>query len=89
MKHQAREQIEDRRPNLVSALKQVGDFYMQIKWDFQSWGKTLLIFTQLIFLLSILIKDKYINDNYNIINTSNVYSAIGFSCATFRSMSNS
>lgn len=39
MKHQAREQIEDRRPNLVSALKQVGDFYMQIKWDFQSWGR--------------------------------------------------
>lgn len=39
MKHQAREQIEDRRPNLVSALKQVGDFYMQIKWDFQSWGQ--------------------------------------------------
>jgi len=38
MKHQAREQIEDRRPELVSALKQVGDFYMQIKWDFQSWG---------------------------------------------------
>ncbi|XP_050420947.1 ankyrin repeat domain-containing protein 13C [Adelges cooleyi] len=37
MKHQAREQIEDRRPNLVSALKQVGDFYMEIKWDFQSW----------------------------------------------------
>lgn len=39
MKHQAREQIEERRPSLVSALKQVGDFYMQIKWDFQSWGK--------------------------------------------------
>lgn len=37
MKHQAREQIEERRPSLVSALKQVGDFYMQIKWDFQSW----------------------------------------------------
>lgn len=41
MKHQVREQIEDRRPNLVSALKQVGDFYMQIKWDFQSWGEHL------------------------------------------------
>jgi len=39
MRHQAREQIEERRPSLVSALKQVGDFYMQIKWDFQSWGE--------------------------------------------------
>lgn len=44
MKQQAREQIEDRRPNLVSALTQVGDFYMQIKWDFQSWGEYYFIF---------------------------------------------
>lgn len=38
LKHQAKEQIEDRRPNLVKALKQMGDFYMELKWDFQSWG---------------------------------------------------
>lgn len=31
--------MEERRPNLVKALKQMGDFYMELKWDFQSWGK--------------------------------------------------
>lgn len=30
--------MEERRPNLVKALKQMGDFYMELKWDFQSWG---------------------------------------------------
>lgn len=39
LKQQAKEQIEERRPNLVKALKQMGDFYMELKWDFQSWGK--------------------------------------------------
>lgn len=38
LKQQAREQMEERRPNLVSALNQMGDFYMELKWDFQSWG---------------------------------------------------
>ncbi|XP_023711289.1 ankyrin repeat domain-containing protein 13C isoform X1 [Cryptotermes secundus] len=37
LKQQAREQMEERRPNLVSALNQMGDFYMELKWDFQSW----------------------------------------------------
>lgn len=37
LKQQAREQMEVRRPNLVTALKQMGDFYMELKWDFQSW----------------------------------------------------
>ncbi|XP_055305681.1 ankyrin repeat domain-containing protein 13C isoform X2 [Sitodiplosis mosellana] len=37
LKQQAKEQIEERRPNLVKALKQMGDFYMELKWDFQSW----------------------------------------------------
>lgn len=37
LKQQAREQMDDRRPNLVSALKSMGDFYMELKWDFQSW----------------------------------------------------
>lgn len=40
LKQQAKEQIEERRPNLVKALKQMGDFYMELKWDFQSWGKS-------------------------------------------------
>lgn len=37
LKQQAKEQMEQRRPNLVKALKQMGDFYMELKWDFQSW----------------------------------------------------
>lgn len=37
MKQQAREQMDQRRPNLVEALKQMGDFYMELKWDFHSW----------------------------------------------------
>ncbi|XP_077294218.1 ankyrin repeat domain-containing protein 13C [Arctopsyche grandis] len=37
LKQQAREQMEERRPNLVQALKQIQDFYMELKWDFQSW----------------------------------------------------
>lgn len=37
LKQQAREQMEERRPCLISALNQMGDFYMELKWDFQSW----------------------------------------------------
>ncbi|XP_054275927.1 ankyrin repeat domain-containing protein 13C-A-like isoform X2 [Macrosteles quadrilineatus] len=37
LKQQAREQMEERRPNLIKALNQMGDFYMELKWDFQSW----------------------------------------------------
>ncbi|XP_055712908.1 ankyrin repeat domain-containing protein 13C isoform X2 [Phlebotomus papatasi] len=37
LKKQARDQMEHRRPNLVKALQQMGDFYMELKWDFQSW----------------------------------------------------
>lgn len=29
--------MDQRRPNLVKALKQMGDFYMELKWDFHSW----------------------------------------------------
>ncbi|KAF5284253.1 hypothetical protein FQR65_LT00253 [Abscondita terminalis] len=36
-RQQSREQMETRRPNLVKALNQIGDFYMELKWDFQSW----------------------------------------------------
>lgn len=38
-KQQSRDQMEKRRPHLVQALKQIGDFYMELKWDFHSWGK--------------------------------------------------
>uniref|UniRef100_A0A8D8Y6Q3 Ankyrin repeat domain-containing protein 13C n=1 Tax=Cacopsylla melanoneura TaxID=428564 RepID=A0A8D8Y6Q3_9HEMI len=37
LKLQARQQMEERRPNLVQALTQINDFYMELKWDFQSW----------------------------------------------------
>lgn len=47
--------MERRRPHLVEALKGMGDFYMELKWDFQSWGKT----TEMLFLESVL----YSNDN--------------------------
>lgn len=36
-KQQSRDQMEKRRPHLVQALKQIGDFYMELKWDFHSW----------------------------------------------------
>ncbi|CAH0549320.1 unnamed protein product [Brassicogethes aeneus] len=36
-RQQSREQMEVRRPNLVEALNRIEDFYMELKWDFQSW----------------------------------------------------
>lgn len=44
LKQQAREQMEERRPSLIAALHQMGDFYMELKWDFQSWGTTMTYF---------------------------------------------
>lgn len=37
MKQQNRERMAERHPNLIKALQQMGDFYMELKWDFQSW----------------------------------------------------
>ncbi|XP_076063246.1 ankyrin repeat domain-containing protein 13C isoform X2 [Oratosquilla oratoria] len=37
LKQQSRGHMEIRRPDLVKALQQMGDFYMELKWDFQSW----------------------------------------------------
>ncbi|GIX81657.1 ankyrin repeat domain-containing protein 13C [Caerostris extrusa] len=37
MKLQSRESMEVRRPDLTSALSQIGNFFMELKWDFQSW----------------------------------------------------
>ncbi|CAB0038436.1 unnamed protein product [Trichogramma brassicae] len=51
MKKHAREQMEERRPNVVSALREIGDFYMELKWDFQSWGK----FVSLLYLYILVI----------------------------------
>jgi len=37
LKQQGKESLEERRPKLIQALKQMGDFYLIVKWDFQSW----------------------------------------------------
>ncbi|CAL1547478.1 unnamed protein product [Lymnaea stagnalis] len=37
LKQQSREALEERRPMLVQALKDIGDFDLELKWDFQSW----------------------------------------------------
>ncbi|XP_012266181.1 ankyrin repeat domain-containing protein 13C isoform X2 [Athalia rosae] len=37
LKFQVREQMEARRPKLIEALRDMGNFYMELKWDFQSW----------------------------------------------------
>ncbi|XP_061181654.1 ankyrin repeat domain-containing protein 13C-like [Saccostrea echinata] len=37
LKQQSRETLEERRPALIQALKDIGDFYVELKWDFQSW----------------------------------------------------
>ncbi|XP_064476536.1 ankyrin repeat domain-containing protein 13C-like [Ornithodoros turicata] len=37
LKQQSREAMEFRRPDLVHVLNLMGDFYMELKWDFQSW----------------------------------------------------
>lgn len=47
LKSQRREHIERRRPCLVEALNQMGDFYMELKWDFTSWGKVIFVLTKL------------------------------------------
>ncbi|XP_055904938.1 ankyrin repeat domain-containing protein 13C [Eupeodes corollae] len=37
LKQQSRQQMESRRANLINALRQMKDFYMELKWDFHSW----------------------------------------------------
>jgi hypothetical protein len=37
MKRQGREAIEKRRPELIKALESMGNFYMELRWDFTSW----------------------------------------------------
>jgi len=37
LKHQSRELLEQRRPDLIKALQELGDFSMELKWDFHSW----------------------------------------------------
>ncbi|XP_071198904.1 ankyrin repeat domain-containing protein 13C-A isoform X2 [Salvelinus alpinus] len=37
LKQQSRESVADKRPKLLNALKELGDFYLELRWDFQSW----------------------------------------------------
>ncbi|MFT7801588.1 ankyrin repeat domain-containing protein 13C-A-like [Arapaima gigas] len=37
LKQQSRESVEDKRPRLLKALEELGDFYLELHWDFQSW----------------------------------------------------
>jgi hypothetical protein len=39
LEQQSREALEQRRPQLLAALKDLGDFYLEIKWDFHSRGQ--------------------------------------------------
>lgn len=51
--------MEERRPNLVRALNSINDFYMELKWDFQSWGKSFYVVIE-----STLKTDEKIEDIY-------------------------
>ncbi|KAI0234746.1 Ankyrin repeat domain-containing protein 13C-A [Lamellibrachia satsuma] len=37
LKQQSREMLEKRRPDLMKALTELGDFYLELHWDFHSW----------------------------------------------------
>uniref|UniRef100_A0A3Q3X955 Ankyrin repeat domain-containing protein n=1 Tax=Mola mola TaxID=94237 RepID=A0A3Q3X955_MOLML len=37
LKQQSRDNVEDKSPKLLKALRELGDFYLELHWDFQSW----------------------------------------------------
>lgn len=37
LKKQSRVRIEEKQPELTSALSEIADFYVELKWDFHSW----------------------------------------------------
>jgi hypothetical protein len=37
LRYQARELVESKRSGIVSVLKQLPNFYLEMKWDFHSW----------------------------------------------------
>ncbi|XP_032821926.2 ankyrin repeat domain-containing protein 13C-like [Petromyzon marinus] len=37
LKQQSREHVEEKRPRLLKALRELGNFYLELHWDFQSW----------------------------------------------------
>lgn len=36
-KKQTRDELSKRRPELIKGLESMGNFYMELRWDFQSW----------------------------------------------------
>uniref|UniRef100_A0A8C4Q9V4 Ankyrin repeat domain 13C n=1 Tax=Eptatretus burgeri TaxID=7764 RepID=A0A8C4Q9V4_EPTBU len=37
LKQQSSEHVEEKRPRLLKALDELGNFYLELHWDFQSW----------------------------------------------------
>ena len=37
LKQQAKSEMETRKPEMIKALKNLGDFTLELKWDFSSW----------------------------------------------------
>ncbi|RCN38361.1 hypothetical protein ANCCAN_15720 [Ancylostoma caninum] len=37
LKAQSRTGISSRKPHLIKMMEDIGDFYLELKWDFQSW----------------------------------------------------
>ena len=37
LKQQAKEKLKSRKPEMVESLRKLGDFVVDLKWDFSSW----------------------------------------------------
>jgi hypothetical protein len=37
LQHQSKEQLRQRKPEMIASLKKLGDFVVDLKWDFTSW----------------------------------------------------
>ena len=37
LQHQSKEQLKQRKPEMIKSLKNLGDFVVDLKWDFTSW----------------------------------------------------
>ena len=37
LQHQSKEQLRARKPEMIASLKKLGDFVVDLKWDFTSW----------------------------------------------------
>ena len=37
LQYQSKEQLKQRKPEMINSLKKLGDFVVDLKWDFTSW----------------------------------------------------